>query len=213
MGQAAVARQWSRLATFGDQVQFGPIQASASGNNMGGEDSLACTDGGSSSGGDNPNSAKTGNKAAKNGSGSQIKNQLEGLAFFQVIAGQMQQAKPANIPRDTSGNSLVGSKALENCSANLQAMFTFNTNAIVKNSNSVTVPSPTSVKGNKPTAADFNYYVVPNGFCYTNQCLTTYLTSVTQNKGADSASSSRSPTWVPLRPGRPAAWRTARAPR
>ena len=168
---------------------------------MGGEDSLACTGGGSSSGADNPNSAKTGNKAAKNGSGDQIKNQLEGLAFFQVIAGQMQQAKPANIPKDTSGNSLVGSKALENCSANLQAMFTFNTNAIVKNSNSVTIPSPTSVKGNqpnaisfptwkvaigtKPTAADFKYFVVPNGFCYTNQCLDTYLTSVTQNKGAD----------------------------
>ena len=168
---------------------------------MGGEDSLACTDGGSKTGSDNPNSAKTGNKAAKNGSGDQIKNQLEGLAFFQVIAGQMQQAKPANIPKDTSGNSLVGSKALENCSANLQAMFTFNTNAIVKNSNSVTIPSPTSVKGNqpnaisfptwkvaigkKPTAADFKYFVVPNGFCYTNQCLDTYLTSVTQNKGAD----------------------------
>ena len=185
---------------------------------MGGEDSLACTEGGSSSGGDNANSSKTGNKAAKNGSGEQIKlaprggvelgeevgspgAQLEGLAYFQVIAGQMQQAKPANIPKDTSGNSLVGSKALENCSANLKAMFTFNTNAIVKNSNSVTVPSPTSVKGNqpnaisfptwkvaigkKPTAADFKYFVVPNGFCYANQCLQSYLTSVTQNKGAD----------------------------
>merc|ERR1712072_913298 len=33
--------------------------------------------------------------------------------------------------------------------------------------------------------AGLNYFVVPNGFCYTNQCLTTYLTSVTQNKGAD----------------------------
>jgi len=194
VGGVVPNRVWSRLATFGDQVQFGPIQANPSGDNMGGEDSLACTDGGSSSGGDNTNSAKTGNKAAKNGSGSQIKNQLEGLAFFQVIAGQMQQAKPANIPKDTSGNSLVGSKALENCSANLQAMFTFNTNAIVKNSNSVAVPSPTSVKGNqpnaisfptwkvaigvKPTAADFKYFVVPNGFCYTNQCLDTYLPPV-----------------------------------
>ena len=194
-GAAVANRDWARLATIGDTVQFGPIQASPSGDNMGGEDSLACTDGGSSTGSDNPNSAKTGNKAAKNGSGDQIKNQLEGLAFFQVIAGQMQQAKPANIPKDTSGNSLVGSKALENCSANLKAMFTFNTNAIVKNSNSVTVPSPTSVKGNqpnaisfptwkvaigtKPTAADFKYFVVPNGFCYTNQCLDTYLTSVT----------------------------------
>jgi len=201
LAPASANREWARLATFGEQVQFGPVQASPSGSNMGGEDSLACTDGGSSSGADNVNSAKTGNAAAKNGSGSQIKNQLEGLAFFQVIAGQMQQAKPANIPKDTSGNSLVGSKALENCSANLQAMFTFNTNAIVKNSNSVTVPSATSVKGNqpnaisfptwkvaigtKPTAADFTYYVVPNGFCYTNQCLDTYLTSVTQNKGAD----------------------------
>lgn len=195
------------MATYGDQVQFGPVQASPSGENMGGEDSLACTDGGSSSGADNVNSAKTGNKAAKNGSGSQIKNQLEGLAFFQVIAGQMQQAKPANIPKDTSGNSLVGSKALENCSANLQAMFTFNTNAIVKNTN--TISAAGTVKGNqpnaisfptwkvaigtKPTASDFKYFVVPNGFCYTNQCLDTYLTSVTQNKGADFGKLIKSP--------------------
>jgi hypothetical protein len=208
-GVASANREWARMATFGDQVQFGPVQASPSGDNMGGEDSLACTDGGSSSGADNANSAKTGNKAAKNGSGSQIKNQLEGLAFFQVIAGQMQQAKPANIPKDTSGNSLVGSKALENCSANLQAMFTFNTNAIVKNTNSAAGTAVGTVKGNqpnaisfptwkvaigtKPTALDFKYFVVPNGFCYTNQCLDTYLTSVTQNKGADFGKLIKSP--------------------
>jgi hypothetical protein len=211
-------RNWARLATFGEQVQFGPIQAGPNGKNMGGEDSLACTDGGSSSGGDNPSSAKTGNKAAKNGSGEQIKlapgggvelgeevgspgAQLEGLAYFQVIAGQMSQAKPANIPKDSSGNDLVGSKTHENCAANLQAMFTFNTNAIVENSNSPVVPAAGTVKGNqpnaisfptwkvaigtKPLAQDFNYFVVPNGFCYANQCLQSYLTSVTQNKGAD----------------------------
>ena len=73
--------------------------------------------------------------------------------------------------------------------------------AIVENSNSPVVPAAGTVKGNqpnaisfptwkvaigkKPTAADFKYFVVPNGFCYTNQCLDTYLTSVTQNKGAD----------------------------
>merc|ERR1712164_164488 len=38
--------------------------------------------------------------------------------------------------------------------------------------------------GSKPTGQDFNYYVVPNGFCYVNQCLTTYLNSVTVDKGA-----------------------------
>merc|ERR1712159_938101 len=79
-------------------------------------------------------------------------------------------------------------------------MLTFNTAAIVKNAGSTTAVSQTSVKGNqpnaisfptwkvaignKPTGQDFNYYVVPNGFCYVNQCLTTYLNSVTADEGA-----------------------------
>merc|ERR1712196_695072 len=74
------------------------------------------------------------------------------------------------------------------------------TAAIVKNAGSTTAVVQTSVKGNqpnaisfptwkvaigsKPTGQDFNYYVVPNGFCYVNQCLVTYLNSVTQDKGA-----------------------------
>merc|ERR1712196_296998 len=141
-----------------------------------------------------------GNKAAVNGKDGAIKNQLEGLAFWKIIAGQMAVAKPANVPKDGSGNELTLSKVHENCAANIEAMLTFNTNAVVRNTNSQTTPSQTSVKGNqpnaissptwkvaigsKPTGQDFNYYVVPNGFCYVNQCLVTYLNSVTQDKGA-----------------------------
>merc|ERR1712118_46138 len=73
-----------------------------------------------------------------------------------------------------------------------------NTAAIVK-TNAGAVPSK-AVKGDKPNAisfptwsvaigdktlaGDFNYYVVPNGFCYVNQCLESYLTSATSDKGA-----------------------------
>merc|ERR1711871_1482248 len=184
-----------------DEIQYAPIRAGASGKNMGAEDSFACSDGGSSdTGADTLVSGKTGNKAAKNGSDGAIKNQLEGLAFWKIIAGQMNAAKPANVPKDTAGNELTLSKVHENCAANIEAMLTFNTAAIVKNTGSTTIPSQSSVKGNqpnaisfptwkvaigsKPTGQDFNYYVVPNGFCYVNQCLATYLNSVTQDKGA-----------------------------
>merc|ERR1719248_220623 len=183
-----------------NDVQFAPVRASANGKNMGGEDTFACTDGGSDSGADNVLSGKTGNEAAKNGKEGAIKNQLEGLAFWKIIAGQMAVAKPANVPKDSAGNDLTLSKVHENCAANIEAMLTFNTAAVVKNTNSLATPSQTSVKGNqpnaisfptwkvaigsKPTGQDFNYYVVPNGFCYVNQCLVTYLNSVTQDKGA-----------------------------
>merc|ERR1712159_780578 len=123
-----------------------------------------------------------------------------GLAFWKIIAGQMAVAKPANVPKDTAGNDLTLSKVHENCAANIQAMLTFNTAAVVKNANSAATVTQSSIEGNqpnaisfptwnvaigsKPTGQDFNYYVVPNGFCYVNQCLTTYLNSVTQDKGA-----------------------------
>merc|ERR1711871_1501728 len=163
-------------------------------------DTFACTDGGNDSGADNVLSGKTGNEAAKNGKEGAIKNQLEGLAFWKIIAGQMAVAKPANVPKDNAGNDLTLSKVHENCAANIEAMLTFNTAAIVKNAGTTTSVTQSSVKGNqpnaisfptwnvaigsKPTGQDFNYYVVPNGFCYVNQCLTTYLNSVTQDKGA-----------------------------
>jgi len=98
------------------------------------------------------------------------------------------------------GNDLTLAKVHENCAANIEAMLTFNTAAVVKNTGSTTIPSQASVEGNKPnaisfptwkvaigskpTGQDFNYYVAPNGFCYVNQCLATYLNSVTQDKGA-----------------------------
>merc|ERR1711871_937824 len=183
-----------------EDVQFAPVRASANGKNMGGEDTFACTDGGNDSGADNVLSGKTGNEAAKNGKEGAIKNQLEGLAFWKIIAGQMAVAKPANVPKDSGGNDLTLPKVHENCASNIDAMLTFNTAAVVKNTNSQVTPSQTSVKGNqpnaisfptwkvaigtKPTGQDFNYYVVPNGFCYVNQCLATYLNSVTQDKGA-----------------------------
>merc|ERR1719399_1891185 len=184
-----------------EEIQYAPLKAGNSGKNMGAENSFACSDGGSSdTGADTLVSGKTGNKAAVNGSGAAIKNQLEGLAFWKIIAGQMNAAKPANVEKDTAGNELTLSKVHENCAANIEAMLTFNTAAIVKNANSATAVTQTSVKGNKPnaisfptwkvaigskpTGQDFNYYVVPNGFCYVNQCLVTYLNSAAQDKGA-----------------------------
>merc|ERR1712159_512118 len=184
-----------------EEMQYAPVKAGDSGKNMGAEDSLACSDGGSSdTGADTLVSGKTSNKAAVNGKGGAIKNQLEGLAFWKIIAGQMNAAKPANVQKDTAGNDLTLSKVHENCAANIEAMLTFNTAAIVKNAGTTTSVTQTSVKGNqpnaisfptwkvaigsKPTGQDFNYYVVPNGFCYVNQCLVTYLNSVTQDKGA-----------------------------
>merc|ERR1712164_197689 len=146
---------------------------------MGGEDSFACSNGGDASGADTTLSSKTGNAAAVNGSGGAIKNQLEGLAFWKIIAGQMAVAKPANVPKDSAGNDLTLSKVHENCAANIEAMLSFNTAAVVKNTGSTTIPSQSPVDGNKPnaisfptwkvaigskpTGQDFNYYVVPNG--------------------------------------------------
>merc|ERR1712159_597564 len=117
-----------------EEIQYAPLKAGNSGKNMGAENSFACSDGGSSdTGADTLVSGKTGNKAAVNGSGAAIKNQLEGLAFWKIIAGQMNAAKPANVEKDTAGNELTLSKVHENCAANIEAMLTFNTAAIVKN--------------------------------------------------------------------------------
>merc|ERR1711869_180414 len=131
-------------------------------------------------------------------SGTEIKNQLEGQAFFQVIAGQMSKQTVANAPKDSSGNTLVLSSTHKNCAANIANMLAFNTAAIVKTNagavpskavkgdkpNAISFPTWSVAIGDKPLAADFNYYVVPNGFCYVNQCLESYLTSATSDKGA-----------------------------
>merc|ERR1719161_28871 len=164
---AGTAKEYARLATA--EHQFAPIRAGASGNNMGGETSKACV-----TGSDGGNTAKTSNSKAGSGSSdTEIKNQLEGQAFFQVIAGQMSKQTVANAPKDSSGNTLVLSNTHKNCAANIANMLAFNTAAIVKTN-----------AGGEPSAADFNYYVVPNGFCYVNQCLESYLTSATSDKGA-----------------------------
>merc|ERR1711924_564375 len=74
--------------------------------------------------------------------------------------------------------------------ANIANMGAFNTAAIVKTNggavpskavkgdkpNAISFPTWSVAIGDKPLAADFNYYVVPNGFCYVNQCLESYLT-------------------------------------
>merc|ERR1719420_502258 len=182
---------YARLATA--DHQFAPIRAGDSGNNMGGETNKACV-----TGADGGNTAKTSNSQAGSGSSdTEIKNQLEGQAFFQVIAGQMSKQKVANAPKDSSGNTLVLSNTHKNCAANIANMLAFNTAAIVKTNaggepskavkgdkpNAISFPTWSVAIGDKPLAADFNYYVVPNGFCYVNQCLESYLTSATSDKG------------------------------
>jgi len=192
MATAATKKSYARLATA--DHQFAPIRAGDSGNDMGGETSKACV-----TGADGGNTAKTSNSEAGSGSSDgEIKNQLEGQAFFQVIAGQMSKQTVANAPKDSSGNTLVLSNTHKNCAANIANMFAFNTAAIVKTNggavpstavkgdkpNAISFPTWSVAIGDKPLAADFNYYVVPNGFCYVNQCLESYLTSATSDKGA-----------------------------
>merc|ERR1712118_49557 len=176
MATAGANKDYARLATA--DHQFAPIRAGASGNNMGPPPSNS--------------------KAGSGSSDTQIKNQLEGQAFFQVIAGQMEKQKGANAPKDSSGNTLVLSNTHKNCAANIANMLAFNTAAIVKTNagavpskavkgdkpNAISFPTWSVAIGDKPLAADFNYYVVPNGFCYVNQCLESYLTSATSDKGA-----------------------------
>merc|ERR1712078_585731 len=108
------------------------------------------------------------------------------------------EADVANAPKDSSGNTLVLSNTHKNCAANIANMLAFNTAAIVKTNagavpskavkgdkpNAISFPTWSVAIGDKPLAADFNYYVVPNGFCYVNQCLESYLTSATSDKGA-----------------------------
>merc|ERR1719207_189221 len=192
MATAGANKDYARLDTA--DHQFAPIRAGASGNNMGGETSKACV-----TGSDGGNTAKTSNSKAGSGSSdTEIKNQLEGQAFFQVIAGQMSKQTVANAPKDSSGNTLVLSNTHKNCAANIANMLAFNTAAIVKTNagavpskavkgdkpNAISFPTWSVAIGDKPLAADFNYYVVPNGFCYVNQCLESYLTSATSDKGA-----------------------------
>jgi len=192
MATTGADKDYARLATA--DHQFAPIRAGDSGNNMGGETSKACV-----TGADGGNTAKTSNSKAGSGSSdTEIKNQLEGQAFFQVIAGQMSKQTVANAPKDSSGNTLVLSNTHKNCAANIANMLAFNTAAIVKTNagavpskavkgdkpNAISFPTWSVAIGDKPLAADFNYYVVPNGFCYVNQCLESYLTSATSDKGA-----------------------------
>merc|ERR1711924_402024 len=91
--------------------------------------------------------------------------------------------------------------------ANIASMFAFNTAAIVKTNggavpskavkgdkpNAISFPTWSVAIGDKPLAADFNYYVFPNGFCYVNQCLESYLTSATSDKGAGYGTLVKSP--------------------
>jgi len=201
MNTGATKKSYARLATA--DHQFAPIRAGDSGNDMGGETSKACV-----TGADGGNTAKTSNSEAGSGSSdTEIKNQLEGQAFFQVIAGQMSKQTVANAPKDSSGNTLVLSNTHKNCAANIANMFAFNTAAIVKTNagavpskavkgdkpNAISFPTWSVAIGDKPLAADFNYYVVPNGFCYVNQCLESYLTSATSDKGAGYGTLVKSP--------------------
>merc|ERR1711869_44806 len=155
MATAGANKDYARLATA--DHQFAPIRAGASGNNMGGETSKACV-----TGSDGGNTAKTSNSKAGSGSSdTEIKNQLEGQAFFQVIAGQMSKQTVANAPKDSSGNTLVLSNTHKNCAANIANMLAFNTAAVVK-TNAGAVPSK-AVKGDKPNAISFPTWSVALG--------------------------------------------------
>merc|ERR1712091_61672 len=97
----------------------------------------------------------------------------------------------------------VGALTNLNCARNLDAMFEINEGAIIRNyDGTVYVPETETdvVTGDIPGAVSFptwfvaigsnddglgaTGFVVPNGFCYTNACMTEFLKTATANGGS-----------------------------
>jgi len=151
-----------------------------------------CTDGGNKDTGAD-NTAVVANTERVN---PRIASVLGGQAVWNIIAGvQDQLANSADVDPDSFVQS--------NCAQNLDAMFFYNTGAIIKNPDGTTYePANDAAKiaGDMPGAVSFptwyvgigedstglgsTGFVVPNGFCYAKACLTEFLKVGTGNKGA-----------------------------
>jgi len=149
-----------------------------------------CTDGGDKeTGADLP--GVTGNTARVN---PRIASVVGGQAIFNIIAA---------VFADTDASTDVGALTNLNCARNLDAMFEINEGAIIRNyDGTVYVPETETdvVTGDIPGAVSFptwfvaigsnddglgaTGFVVPNGFCYTNACMTEFLKTATANGGS-----------------------------
>jgi len=162
------------------------------GNGMSNFDSNYCTDGGNKDTGAD-NTAVTANTELVN---PRIASVMGGQAVFNIIAGVQDQLANSD---DVDPDEFVQS----NCALNLDAMFQYNTGAIIENPDGTTyVPANDDAKiaGDMPGAVSFptwyvgigedatglgsTGFVVPNGFCYAKACLTEFLKVGTGNKGA-----------------------------
>merc|ERR1711981_1014314 len=162
------------------------------GNGMSNFDSNYCTDGGNKDTGAD-NTAVTANTELVN---PRMGSVMGGQAVFNIIAGVQDQLANSD---DVDPDEFVQS----NCALNLDAMFQYNTGAIIENPDGTTyVPANDDAKiaGDMPGAVSFptwyvgigedatglgsTGFVVPNGFCYAKACLTEFLKVGTGNKGA-----------------------------
>ena len=150
-----------------------------------------CSDGGDKeTGADLP--GVIGNTARVN---PRVASVVGGQAIFNIIAA---------VFADTEASTDVGAATNFNCAKNLDAMFEINEGAIIRNyDGTVYVPETEDdeIKGDMPGAVSFPLwyvaigtdpdglgatgFVVPNGFCYTNACMTEFLKTTTANKGAN----------------------------
>merc|ERR1711861_118195 len=117
-----------------------------------------------------------------------------GQAIFNIIAA---------VFADTDASTDVEADTNFNCARNLDAMFQVNEGAIIKNVDGTTYEPATEaaeIAGDMPGAVSFptwyvaigsdadglgaTGFVVPNGFCYTNACMTEFLKTATVDEGA-----------------------------
>jgi len=183
-------------ATAGDGAMVTPSAAIAivggCGNAMSAFASNHCTDGGNKeTGADTP--GVMGNAGRVN---PRIASVLGGEAVFNIIGGAFDAAPDS---ADVDPVETVN----QNCVANLNEMFLYNTGAIIKNIDGTVYKPATDadkVPGDMPGAVSFptwfvgigvdstglgsTGFVVPSGFCYAKACLTEFLKTSTGNKGS-----------------------------
>merc|ERR1712147_306048 len=174
-----------------DAVRLPIVSTYPCGPSMSAFASNHCSDGGDKeTGADLP--GVIGNTARVN---PRVASVVGGQAIFNIIAA---------VFADTEASTDVGAATNFNCAKNLDAMFEINEGAIIRNyDGTVYVPETEDdeIKGDMPGAVSFPLwyvaigtdpdglgatgFVVPNGFCYTNACMTEFLKTTTANKGAN----------------------------
>merc|ERR1712147_311181 len=187
----AATLEIAKEATVMNDDLFSIVSTYPCGPSMSAFASNHCSDGGDKeTGADLP--GVIGNTARVN---PRVASVVGGQAIFNIIAA---------VFADTEASTDVGAATNFNCAKNLDAMFEINEGAIIRNyDGTVYVPETEDdeIKGDMPGAVSFPLwyvaigtdpdglgatgFVVPNGFCYTNACMTEFLKTTTANKGAN----------------------------